>query len=475
MGCSRKLESHAGRYRCCLKRGKESFRTRNSVDNSNKKLLIVAYAFPPHSVVGSMRPLRMVKYLQKMTGWKPMVLTVDKDFARKDPALLDEIPSNVNVYRSWTTEPAALFNKFHNEMSCSLKAGSSPGGLGYDPFRSALKKISSWLMEIFSMPDAEVFWNISVIWRGFKLMRKEAISVLLVTSPPWSLQISGYFLKRLTGVHWVVDFRDPWTDIKRKNRPVAIDMLEQWMERKLLSYADLVLSTSDTYTNDLRKKYPAMDKEKFQTLHNGYDEDKFHSTQKNGNNKFTIVHLGSLYSQFNPDILFDALMEWMNGRDGVSEKIELLFIGEVTEDTREALRERKLLSITRITGYLPHEEAIKLCYQADILLLALGTNKAMPSGWLPSKLFEYLAVSRPILAYAAEGEAASMVRSINKGFVVTREDKAALIQIFSNLFNLKWDQPDHFIPWTNDHNTLERLQQPFLIGRLGSLLDSVVK
>jgi len=415
----------------------------------------------------------MAKYLRKVSGWNPTVLTVDRVFSRRDPALLEEIPSGTGIHRTWTIEPAEMFQRLHREMLRSVGTGT-PGPSGIrDLLDRARRKAYSWLMEIFSIPDEQVFWNLSVIWHGLKIIRRESIRAVLVTSPPWSLQISGYALKKITGVRWIADFRDPWTDIRRKNRPAAIDAMERWLEKKLLSYADLVLSTSDTYTEDLRRKYPEMKGEKFQTLHNGYDEDKFRCLAQVGSSTFTIAHLGSLYSQFNPDALFEALAEWLSNRDEALGNIELLFIGEITEDTRESLEKRGLLGITRITGYIPHEEAIQRCHQADVLLLALGTNPAMPKGWLPSKLFEYLAVNRPILAYVAEGEAASMVRRINKGFVVTREDKAAVGKILSDLYESKQKHPDHAIPWANDEEALEKLQQHFLMGRLGALLDSL--
>jgi glycosyltransferase involved in cell wall biosynthesis len=447
-----------------------------SMETKAKKLLIIAYAFPPHSVVGSMRPLRMAKYLKRIAGWSPVVLTVDMDFARNDYSLVSEIPSDVPVHRSWTIEPAVWLEKMNAALSShESRQGPLPASRSRRMVRFVLRKACSWLMELFSIPDAEVFWNLSVIWKGRKIIQDESIRAVLVTSPPWSLQIAGYCLKKLTGIPWIADFRDPWTDIRRKNRPAVVDLLEKWLEKALLSQANLVLSTSEMYTNDLKTKYPGMNSEKFQTLHNGYDEEKFAAVPNKGNDKFTIVHLGTLYSLFRPEIFFDALAEWISARDDIAGKLELQFIGEIPALTEAALRERGLLNITRITGYVPHEEAIALCCRADVLLLALGTDPAVPRGWLPSKLFEYLALNRPILAYVAEGEAASMVRNINKGYVVSREDKTAIVEVLNDLFERKSGIAGRFIPWKNDPEAMEKLRQPHLMERLGHLLDSITE
>ena len=42
-----------------------------------KKVLIIAYFFPPRSEVGSQRPYRLAKYFTKY-GWEPIVMTVKR-------------------------------------------------------------------------------------------------------------------------------------------------------------------------------------------------------------------------------------------------------------------------------------------------------------------------------------------------------------------------------------------------------------
>ncbi|MFN8331472.1 MAG: hypothetical protein U0T81_09685 [Saprospiraceae bacterium] len=35
----------------------------------------------------------------------------------------------------------------------------------------------------------------------------------MTSSPPHSVQLIGYHLKKLTGIPWLSDYRDPWTKI----------------------------------------------------------------------------------------------------------------------------------------------------------------------------------------------------------------------------------------------------------------------
>ena len=69
-----------------------------------------------------------------------------------------------------------------------------------------------------------------------------------------------------------------------------------------------------------------------------------------------------------------------------------------------------------VTGFVEHGEAIHHCQEADALVLALGSAAGVPAGWLPSKLFEYIAYQRPILANVGEGEARRLIREAGAGW-----------------------------------------------------------
>jgi CDP-glycerol glycerophosphotransferase (TagB/SpsB family) len=108
-----------------------------------------------------------------------------------------------------------------------------------------------------------------------------------------------------------------------------------------------------------------------------------------------------------------------------------------------------------------------------MLLLAMGTDDKLPRGWLPSKLFEYLALDRPILAYVSEGEASDMVRKVNQGCVVTGQDHNQIIDFMNELYVSKWRHENLYVPWENDSKCKQRIQQPYLMKKLGTLLDGI--
>src|SRR5512132_3440110 len=77
----------------------------NFMPDGVKKLLVIAYFFPPSGSVGVYRTLKFVKYLPEF-GWEPVVLTVSNGkFPVYDESLLKLIPAGVEVHRcaSWET------------------------------------------------------------------------------------------------------------------------------------------------------------------------------------------------------------------------------------------------------------------------------------------------------------------------------------------------------------------------------------
>ena len=77
-----------------------------------KKVLIVAYYFPPSGGPGVQRVLKNVKYLSQF-GWEPIVLTVENgQFPAIDESLFKEIPAGTKVYRTKIFEPYDIYRKF---------------------------------------------------------------------------------------------------------------------------------------------------------------------------------------------------------------------------------------------------------------------------------------------------------------------------------------------------------------------------
>src|SRR3990170_4334961 len=135
-----------------------------------KKVLVIAYYFPPLGMGGVQRTLKFCKYLPDF-GWKPIILTVKGiGYIAHDPSLLEEVRGKGEIYRS--INPLEF-------LARSTKHESLPAGM---QARSTMKILSSW----FLFPDSKIFWFPSASLNGLKIIQKEKIDLLFATAPPYT-------------------------------------------------------------------------------------------------------------------------------------------------------------------------------------------------------------------------------------------------------------------------------------------------
>ena len=168
--------------------------------------MIITYYWPPAGGSGVQRWLKFVKYLPSF-GIEPVVYTVENpSYAILDNTLQSEVPKDIIVLKQPIKEPNRFFSLFG-----SSKKKVSAGFL--DPKPSLFGKIAQYIRANYFIPDARKFWIKPSIKYLLEYLSKEKIDVIITTGPPHSLHLIGLQLKKKTGIKWIADFRDPWTDI----------------------------------------------------------------------------------------------------------------------------------------------------------------------------------------------------------------------------------------------------------------------
>ncbi|MFX6461567.1 hypothetical protein ABTG33_18475, partial [Acinetobacter baumannii] len=70
-----------------------------------------------------------------------------------------------------------------------------------------LKKMKKYLL----VPDDQILWFPYAMKKGLEIFKQHQIDVVFSTSGPYTNHLVGLYLKRKTGLPWIADFRDPWT------------------------------------------------------------------------------------------------------------------------------------------------------------------------------------------------------------------------------------------------------------------------
>src|SRR5205823_2929044 len=179
--------------------------------------------FPPQGGGGVQRTLKFVKYLPS-EGWLPVVHSVSNPYwTLQDPTLVGEIPPVVKVSRSRTFEFERFARATDELISREAEPGRERDRQARAPRRSGgglrrlFKSVAGLVQRHLLVPDPQITWVPGAFLKSLSVIRREGVTLLYSSSPPNSGQVLGLLLKRATGLPWVADFRDPWTEgIRRK-------------------------------------------------------------------------------------------------------------------------------------------------------------------------------------------------------------------------------------------------------------------
>ena len=441
-----------------------------------KNVLMISYVFPPMAAVGGYRTIKYCKFLPQF-GWQPVVLTVKSGYnVAYDQSLLNQIDSSVSVYRSNNFEPLTWW-EFRSQTATQgseevlrqahRNADSTSGR------SSAFARPKSYLRKMLSVPDRNSFWIPSGVWTGLKAVRSEKIQVIHSSSPPASAHLVGYWLSLLTGRPLVVDFRDLWTQnegYQLRRLPPLLRKLDRFLEKRVVDHARAIITTTETFARQLRENNPNKDPDSVCTITNGIDPDDLTRIRlpEKKNERFTILHLGSLYGHRDPAFFFNVMVEWAKARPEVLQSVRVDFIGNAP-GYEEIIAQSPLDKVISLTAHIPHNRVLAKLWEADLLLLILGFSSS-GSGVLPAKVFEYVCTERPILALAPTGEAQAVVDKHKGSLTVTGPDVGRTMGFLNEQFDL-WLRSD------DSRNSRVNIPSQFdrrtLAGKLTEVLNTV--
>ncbi len=391
-----------------------------------RRLLILAYFFPPLGGGGCQRTLKLVRYLEPL-GWRSTVVTTrDRDYWIQDPTLEEEIPAGAEIVRVGGLTAGKLVRTL---ARAGMPVQEAQGQRRAGPFR-ALRSLQRWML----LPDAYRSWANAAERAASARILEGGIDALWTTSSPESAHMAGLALKKKHRLPWVADFRDPWVG-RATYRPATPwhDARHRAMERRVVSAADRVTLVSEAMVALYRARYPEIDPDRFVFLPNGFDSDDWLRADRKSAaspraaperampRRFVLLHAGQLAHRPTVRTLLDAARLAM-GRDPTARAaLTLRFIGGNEEIGPRARARYGLGDALEFLPSQPHIDSLVSMRHADALAL-LGHGGAADALLYTGKLYEYLTSGRPVLAILDPGPAADLVRATGAGSVIPPGD-----------------------------------------------------
>jgi len=392
---------------------------------NNKKVLIITYYWPPAGGPGVQRWLKFVKYLPDF-GVEPIVYCPENpNYPIMDKSLVNEIPEYITILKQPINEPYGLARLFSKGSSNKISTGVIPKAKK----QSFIEKTMLYVRGNYFIPDARKNWVRPSVSFLVDYIKAHQIETIITTGPPHSLHLIGKQLKENLNIKWLADFRDPWTTIGYHKALKLTDSSKtkhKELEHSVLNKADEIIVTSNHTKNEFQTKT----KQPISVITNGYDS---HSVRVVGKDElFTLSHIGSLLSERNPKILWEAISELINENDTFSKAFRLNLIGVVSDDVIDSINDYNLNKYLNVVGYVSHDEAIKFQIKSQLLLL-IEIDSEDTKAIIPGKVFEYLISETPILAIGPkDSDVEQIIKSTNTGTYFNYLQKAELkIQLLS--------------------------------------------
>jgi len=453
-----------------------------------KRVLIVAYYFPPVAASGAMRPLGFCRNLSAC-GWQPWVLTTTPDCVYPahpvDLKLGERVPATVQVIRvpyrdrlqqilQGRERLRALLRKplrqeaetppLEGQINPSTTPPAVPGG-----------NVKDFLLDwAFAFPDRQCGWYAQVIRKTLQLITKDCPDVIFATGGPWTSFLVGRTLAKELNRPLVLDYRDPW------NCNPYYSYSAQWltkksrmMEAQVCQAAGHVIANTEELRDRLVAEYPDL-RDRCSWISNGFDRTVFPAEQAVAGKSdiaaisggYELCHFGTVYGKRTPRVLLQAI--WEMFRDGhlKPEAIRLRFVGGW--DTIDQECERYAVDLEQ-QGFLkrqapiPHSQCLREMKRSSVLLVLQPDSPLQ----VPAKIYEYVATGRPLLLIGGEGATANLVNRHALG--ISSPNHIANIKVLLN--ELATGKQKLVAP---DTTRVNRFEYRSLTGELAAVLDAVM-
>lgn len=357
-----------------------------------RQVLLLCYYFPPAPLAYAQRVAKFCKYLPRETDWVPQVICGELPpdlMANADETMLAEIPDIVGIER--------VGSFWASDLARRLRAWQ------------LLKPVALW-RKLRILPDIHGDWIPGAVAAAErKFPRGQGISAILASGPPNSVYVAGEQLSQNWQVPLVLDMRDPWYAFWGKR-----SWLHHWhsrqlkaMENKVYKQASVIITNTAGNMLAMKQHFPDY-ADKIRMIPNGFDPEdidwtigpQLHEPAESAAT-LHILYLGGVRGEGFEEPLFRMLASFFRAYPKERDHIKVHFVGGTQSQVDQAVRPLDLANICQGHGIVPANAVGRPLAEADIYVVMLPA--AAHRGWVPAKLYYYLAGGKYIFAMVPDG------------------------------------------------------------------------
>jgi len=389
---------------------------------------MLAYFFPPIAASGSMRPAAFCAHLADC-GYSPHVISADiasaSDRLDRDDSLLDLLPPGLAVDRLRYTDRRDTLLRWRHALVGRHREHDGRGAAASGPstarrggwFDERLKHLAK---RVFMFPDEQKDWGPAVRHHVGKLATRDRPDVVFATGSPWTALLTGLQVARSLDVPFVADFRDPWAVNLKAALGEGFQDLAAQRERDILEGATRVIANTEALRQHFSLVCPHRTAQ-IVTLNNGINHALIdaagisHASTVDGS-RIELSYFGSITRSRIPGALLHALDELHQAGTLDARALRLRFTGAwapLEPALAAVLARLESAGIVLREPAVPYAECLVRMRRADHLLIL---QQGFPLQ-IPAKIYEYMAMRRPMVIIGGEGATADLVERERLGVI----------------------------------------------------------
>lgn len=263
---------------------------------------------------------------------------------------------------------------------------------------------NSVLRRVLAPLGWEVLWAGAAKRKALEIARQYGLKdgVVIATSPAHSAVIAGGAVARQLGWPLILDYRDPWSahDWPRWRRSAVSQWFARRIEQRYIRRSAARVLNTPAMRSAFERYFPRADKRRNHVIPNGFEAAIGELPPVTTDGPIEIVHAGEIFTGRSLVPVLEAAARL--AARFPHRPVRVTTFGDLPGAEHKRIRAAGLEQYVQVRPRIPFKELVVELRRAHLLLAIVGDHMVYST---PYKVYDYMAVGRPILGIAPRGAA----------------------------------------------------------------------
>jgi len=344
-----------------------------------RPVLIVSYWFAPSPAVGAKRFSFLAREFARQ-GYDVHVITHE-----------------TRDWSDWKTDGSLPLAGQVHRCAERVKLPLVGGG----PLKRAVNSLLRRLLAPFGW---EILWAGAASRKALEVVRQHGLKdgVVIATSPAHAAVVAGGEIARQLGWPLILDYRDPWSahDWPRWRRSALSQWFARRLERRYVRGSAARVLNTPAMRLAFERFFPRADRRRNYVIPNGFEAVSGDLPPAPADGPIEIVHAGEIFKG-------RSLMPVLEAAAHLAMRfpqrpVRVTTFGGLPANEQQRIRAAGLEKYLEVRPRIPFKDLVAELRRAHLLLAIVGDHMVYST---PYKVYDYMAVGRPILGIAPPGAA----------------------------------------------------------------------